>query len=120
LGPIQFLFDGPISGFGAQIQSNTFVAFTATIEAFDSGNNSLGVFNLGGTSTAAGDDSAIFIGILSNLPDIWRVDIDVVGLDFAINGPRIQAEPGVVPEPFSLLLMGTGLAAFARRQYRHR
>ena len=122
-GPMQFQFDGPISGFGAQIQRNFFGAFTATIEAFDSANSSLGVFNLAGNSNGNGDDSAIFIGILSNLTDIWRVDLsvsDTDGFGFAINSPRIQAEPGVVaPEPFSLLLMGTGLAAFARRQYRH-
>lgn len=120
-GPLQILFDGPVSGFGAQIQQNVFGAFTATIEAFDSGNNSLGVFNLLGDSNGNGDDSAIFIGILSNLTDIWRVDLNVSGNDslgFAINGPRIQTVP--VPEPLSLLLMGTGLAAFARRQYRHR
>ena len=50
-GPVDFIFSSPIAGFGDQIQSAAFGAFTARIEAFNAANVSLGAFTLNGNST---------------------------------------------------------------------
>jgi len=117
-GPLRIEFSDLVGGVGAQIQRNAFGAFTATIEAFDANDLSLGLFNLAGNSTGAGDDSAIFIGILSDFADITAIEFNVSGgANFAINAPRI--EQGVpAPEPASLAIWGlVGLGAVA---YRHK
>lgn len=122
-GPMNFTFNSGIAGFGVQIQANFFGPFTARIEAFDANDLSLGAFTLPGQSVAdVGDDSAIFIGILSRTQNIRRINLSVPTAhqspeDFAINSPRIQAS---VPEPATLLLVGIGLAGGAVRRYRHR
>jgi hypothetical protein len=83
---------------------------------------SLGVFMFNGNSTSDGDDSAIFIGVLSDMSDIASLSIDVSDIfgqsDFAINGPLIQAGAPSVPEGgATLLLLAVGFAAvFALRK----
>jgi len=118
-GPMDFVFNNPITGFGAQIQADFFGAFTASISAFDASNTLLGTFSVNGNSTSSSDDSAIFIGILSTGQDISRIRLSVPTAtanpeDFAINAPRIQAT-STAPEPVTLLLFGLGLAGAARR-----
>jgi hypothetical protein len=116
-GPIDFIFSSPVAGFGDQIQWATFGAFTARIEAFNSANVSLGAFTLNGNSTDANDDSAIFLGLRSEAVDISRVRLSLTSAqpgDFGINNPVITMTP--VPEPMSLVLLGTGLVAIVRRQ----
>ncbi|HEX4665381.1 MAG TPA: hypothetical protein VH207_02180 [Chthoniobacterales bacterium] len=121
-GPMTLAFNSTISGIGFQIQADFFGAFTATLEAFDSSNMSLGSFMFNGNSTSDGDDSAIFIGVLSDMSDIASLSIDVSDIngqsDFAINGPLIQCGAGSVPEGgATLLLLALGGAAiFALRR----
>lgn len=111
----------PIFGGGAQIQADFFGAYTAKIEAFDAGNNSLGSFTASGDSNSNGDNSAIFIGILGSAP-IARLEFSLTSAsfdiaDFAIN--RFDfVTTGTVPEPGSLAVFGAGLVgtALARRR----
>ena len=125
-GPMTFTFNSAITGFGTQIEADNLGAFTARIEAFDAANVSLGVFSSAGVATANGDDSAMFLGILSDVADIRSIRLSLTssggGLgdisDFAINGPTIQDTP--IPEPTSMLLLGTGIATAAARRYRRR
>jgi hypothetical protein len=114
-GPISLLFSSSIRGVGAQIQSFFYGPFTASIEAFDRTNSSLGVFNVQGVSSDRADDSAPFIGILSDKNDISRVNFGVpiaIGRpqDFLISSPFIQVNGQVnaVPEPTSFLLFVSG------------
>jgi hypothetical protein len=124
-GPITLAFSSPIWGLGMQIQSDSYGAFSAIIEAFDSLGNPLGsVTRTDGNSTDASDDSAIFMGLLSDSGNVSRVRISVPTAtgapnDFAISGPQIQSTGAEVPEPASVLLFGSGslaLMAFARRR----
>ena len=97
-GPLTIDFNSPVLGAGAQIQINTFGDFIGTIEAFDSGGISLGGFSLQGLSTSNGDNSAIFIGLLSNTANIDKLvfSVDFGSQDFAINQLDIVTKP--VPE----------------------
>ena len=117
-GVLTLDFSSPIMGFGSQFQRDSYVSFVAGIRAYDAGLNLLGSFTVTGNSTDAGDDSAIFIGVLSGLDDISRIQLDADSAthDFAINGPRIQ----MIPEPATIwLLLGGGLVLVARA-LRHR
>ncbi len=81
-------FDDPVAGAGAQIQRNVLGPFEGSIEAFDVSDVSLGSFTLMGVSTFNADNSAIFLGVLSNTAEIKAITFDIVpgeGRDFAIN-----------------------------------
>jgi hypothetical protein len=113
-GPMSFLFNNAISGFGTQIQADYYGFFTGTISAYDPSNVLLGSFSFTGNSTSNGDNSARFVGILSS-SEIGRIDLSVGsvgGDDFAINHVRLDGTGTigpVVPEPATLTLLGTGI-----------
>ena len=120
-GPMTFTFSNAIMAFGAQIAADDFGAFTARIEAFDASNASLGFFLTNGLASSAANDSAPFVGLLSDRRDIRKITLSLTTsgggagdpTDFAISSPVIQA----VPEPVTLVLVGSGLAgALVRRR----
>jgi hypothetical protein len=130
------LFGGTgVLGVGTQIQPNIYGSFRAIISAFDSSGTQLDRFTITGFSSANADNSAIFIGVLSDRPNISRIafSIDGSGFDinnnpefvgeFAINqvslktGGSISAAGTPVPTPALLPgLIGLGLKILHRRR----
>jgi hypothetical protein len=120
LGPITLDFGSQLlSAFGSQIQAiPTGGAFTAELDIYN-GATLEGTVTEGGNSTSANDNSAIFIGLTSNI-SFTKVIISVptgtgTANDFGIN----QADfiPVPVPEPSTIALLTLGaLGLLARRR----
>ena len=72
-GPLTITFDTPVLGAGAQIAVDDIFDFTAFISAFDDSDRLLGTFSVPGTSSVELDDSAVFLGIVSDTPNISRL-----------------------------------------------
>lgn len=127
LGPVSLTFGSPVKGVGTQIASNAYGAFTAFVSAYDANNNLLGTYYEDGVSNDKRDNSAIFIGVLSDSFDISRV---VFGLsaapfigstaDFMFNQVSLVTGVNAVPEPSSFAIAGIGMGSLALLAYARR
>lgn len=104
-GPLTINFDVPVRGAGTQIAVDDTLEFTAFISAFDSANNLLGSFSAPGTSSLALDNSALFLGVFSDTPNISKLVYSSSAPDraFGINTLSLAADSVAVPEPSSIL-----------------
>lgn len=100
-GPLSITFNKPVQAVGTQISVDDTFNFTAFISAFDSENNLLGSFSTPGTSSLNLDNSALFLGVKSDIANIARLVFSTSENNraFAINKLRLKT----VPEP-SLVL----------------
>ena len=112
---IAVTFDTSVFGVGAYIQGNWIgVPYTASIELFDSSFQSLGVYTVDSIA-----NNITFIGAFGSSP-VWAAQFDLIDTngreDFAIGSVGVSS----VPEPSSVLLLGTsalGLAGYLRRRF---
>ena len=114
-GVFSLSFATAVRAVGAQVQANTFGAFTGTISAFGA-SGLLGSFNVGGNNGGSGNGSAVFAGIISDSINITRIEFAGFGEGAAIN--QVSAN---VPEPSTFLLLLGPLAflmAVRRRRIR--
>jgi hypothetical protein len=113
-------FAAPVAGFGTQIVIHSRTgAYTGGVELFSASNTLLYTATFSGNNTGAEDNSAPFVGVLSDLPDISYLNffIDQPGFfpdrsgDLAINRLDVLQ---AVPEPsmLGLLVIVLAIAAF--------
>ena len=72
-GPLTITFETPVLGAGTQLTVDDTPSFVASISAFDDAGRELGTFSVSGTSSLELDNSAVFLGVLSDAPNISRL-----------------------------------------------
>ncbi|MEA5622612.1 hypothetical protein [Nostoc sp. UHCC 0251] len=95
-GPFSISFAQPVFGAGTQIAVDISSLEVETfINAFDSSNNLLGSFSVLSTSSLALDNSAVFLGVRSDTPNISRLVFSSSNPEYglAINKVSIIATP---------------------------
>ena len=116
-GPLTLDWGFGVQGMGVQIETGSYGSFVAQIKAFD-GDTLLGTFTESGNSQPTEDGSAIFIGVKDSIRDITAIELSVISCtgncaDFAINQVYFRGLSlgDAVPEPTSVVLLGSGLLA---------
>ena len=117
---LRLTFGSSISGVGFQMQQNVLSPlFLGTLSAFESANNLLGFFAENGMSNANNDNSAISLGVLdttgANIAYVTIGDSDNQDRGFGINQLSLKTT-AAVPQPASVVLLLTGIAALWVRQ----
>lgn len=117
-GPVSITFDQAIRGLGFNVVNDNFGDFTGTLDFYGAGNVLFGSVSVNGTSSAANDGTAPFLGGFSTLRDIVRVDVFVSassgGSPLSLNQMSLLTtnppDDGQIPEPTSIALASLALA----------
>ena len=111
-GPFTISFDKPVFGIGTQIAVDISNEQVETfITAFDKADNLLGTFSVFSTSSLALDNSAVFLGIRSDTPNISRVVFSSAAPQFGLAINRVSLIIPV-PEPtYTLAIIAFGVSA---------
>ncbi len=130
-GALELLFSSDVTEVGTQFQTfpDTSGAFTASLSAFDAGNNLIGSYTAPGANTNSQNNSAVFLGLRNTAGDaaIRRVLFSVATSNpnanaFGINQVSFGNNPTTapVPEPSTYAMFGLGLVAIVALQSRKR
>ncbi len=103
-GPMKIIFDAPVFGVGMQIQATYFGTFTGILTAYDAvvGGNVLGTSTVAGFCNSNGDDSAVFMGLVSASAEIRRVEIQTANNRSAAFGVNFASVKTAVPDTMTL------------------
>ena len=121
-GPDTITFTSDVQDVGFKIQNDFFGDFTAYLDAYDSSNNLLGEVSEVGTSSSAGDNSAMFIGVSSSYANVTKVIIstsnstlvEIGANDFALgSGSFTESPESPVPEPSTFAMASLMLGGLA-------
>ena len=118
--PIIIDFATPVTGAGTQIAVDDTFSFVASVSAFDDTGNLLDSFSASGTSSLELDNSALFLGVLSEEANIARlvysssVENRATGINtLSINDGTTIPEPSTI---FGLLIIASSsIYCFASR-----
>jgi hypothetical protein len=104
-GPLTLTFNTPVFGAGTQVTVDDVFEFDIFLEVFDSKDNLLDSFTVAGTSSLELDNSAQFVGVISNTANISKLVYRSDEMDFAlgINALSLLTTPTPVPEPLTTL-----------------
>ncbi len=99
-GPITITFNTPVKAAGTQVAVDDTLNFTAFVSAYDKAGNLLGSFQAPGNSSVALNNSAIFLGVSSDTPNIAQLvySSSISNRALGINTLSIAT----VPEPRSI------------------
>ena len=123
-GPITIDFATPVTGAGTQIAVDDTLSFIANIAAFDSEGNLLNNFSVPGTSSVSLDNSALFLGVVSEEAEIARLVYSSSISNRAIGINTISISNGTaIPESshlFGLLIVATSSSCYFANKRSHR
>ncbi|MGK7932361.1 MAG: hypothetical protein AB4041_13150 [Microcystaceae cyanobacterium] len=94
-GPITLTFNKSVRAVGTQIAVDDTFNFTIFADIYDKQNTLLQTFSLPGTSSTTIDNSAVFLGVKSDIPNIHRVVYrsDISNRAFGINQVDLVSVP---------------------------
>ena len=120
-GPVTLTFEQPVWAVGTQVAVDDATApYTVFLSAFDRDDSLLGNFSAMGTSSTDLDNSALFLGVSSDSPNIAKLvySSSVPGRAFGLNNLSLVTS---VPEPSStagllVWVVGGALIVYFSRQ----
>jgi hypothetical protein len=121
----QLFFNTPVNSVAFGLEANFHGTFTGQLELLNQFDSVIAILILGGTSSAAGDGSELFMGLQDDSgANIYGIDIQTYASfdtnDFAIDAVSMTSDSNTnVPEPGSIVLLASvvlGVAGLLRRR----